>query len=262
MRTRIAIAALACSGAAGAGTVLHDVDVILEQGAEGVSTARVVSGNTTTPDRVFDADMISFFGNIATEDPGFNARLGEFAPFATMTLDIVDQLKVWDGSAFVPAASSFYLEIEFNNQVALSPASAGEVVTGPVFFVTEFGDLHNHPDHFLEVAGEPGIYLGAFRFTSGSLGDSEPFYFVYRWEPTTGDQAAAEAEQQAAIQWVRDNLLSAPCPGDLSGDGVVDATDLATLIGAWGGTDGDLDGDGMTGASDLAALIGAWGACD
>jgi len=261
MTLRIAIAALACS-AAHAGTVLHDVDVILEQGAEGVATARVLSGNTTTPERVFDADMISFFGNIATEDPGFNARLGEFTPFAIMSLDIVDRLKVWDGSTFVAVDPAFHLEIEFNDQVAISPESPDVIVPGPLWNVTEFGDLHNHPDHFLRGAPDPGIYLGAFRIGSTTLGDSETFYFVYRWEPTSGDLAAAEAEQQLAIQWVRDNLLVAPCPADLSGDRIVDATDLATLIGSWGTAGGDIDGDGDTAAGDLAVLIGSWGACD
>jgi hypothetical protein len=54
----------------------------------------------------------------------------------------------------------------------------------------------------------------------------------------------------------------ASAPGDLDGDGVVGASDLAALIAAWGACGGcaeDLDGDGVVGASDLAALIAAWG---
>lgn len=52
------------------------------------------------------------------------------------------------------------------------------------------------------------------------------------------------------------------CPADLNNDRVVDASDLATLLGAWGGTGaGDIDGDGVVGASDLAAMLNAWGAC-
>jgi hypothetical protein len=49
-------------------------------------------------------------------------------------------------------------------------------------------------------------------------------------------------------------------PGDLDGDGLVDATDLGLLISRWGTTDvdADLDGDGIVGASDLAATLGAW----
>jgi hypothetical protein len=52
------------------------------------------------------------------------------------------------------------------------------------------------------------------------------------------------------------------CPADLNGSGTVDAGDLATLLGAWGGSGAaDLDGNGTVDAGDLATLLGAWGAC-
>ena len=48
--------------------------------------------------------------------------------------------------------------------------------------------------------------------------------------------------------------------GDLDGDGVVGARDIAILLGAWGsGGAADLDGNGSVGAEDLALLLGAWG---
>ncbi|MFO0827583.1 MAG: FG-GAP-like repeat-containing protein [Phycisphaerales bacterium] len=48
-------------------------------------------------------------------------------------------------------------------------------------------------------------------------------------------------------------------PADLNSDGVVDAADLAILLGAWGGTGpADLNGDGTVDAADLAILLGAW----
>ncbi len=56
---------------------------------------------------------------------------------------------------------------------------------------------------------------------------------------------------------------SNPCPSDLTADGVVDASDLASLLGAWGNTSGpqDLDGNGVVDAGDLATLLGSWGSC-
>lgn len=51
------------------------------------------------------------------------------------------------------------------------------------------------------------------------------------------------------------------CPADLNGDNIVNAADLAGLLGAWGTAGGDLNGDGITNAADLAGLLGAWGAC-
>lgn len=59
-------------------------------------------------------------------------------------------------------------------------------------------------------------------------------------------------------------VAGAPCPSDLDGDGVVGASDLANLLGAWGpcaSCPADLDGDGGVGAADLAGLLGSWGAC-
>ncbi|MFO0827662.1 MAG: hypothetical protein U0572_05880 [Phycisphaerales bacterium] len=49
--------------------------------------------------------------------------------------------------------------------------------------------------------------------------------------------------------------------GDLNRTGVVDAADIAILLGQWGLPGADLDGDHVTNASDLAILLGAWGPC-
>ncbi len=53
------------------------------------------------------------------------------------------------------------------------------------------------------------------------------------------------------------------CVADHNDDGVVDATDLSVLLGAWGtsGDTGDLNQDGIVNGADLAALLGAWGVC-
>ncbi|MFO0827425.1 MAG: FG-GAP-like repeat-containing protein [Phycisphaerales bacterium] len=56
--------------------------------------------------------------------------------------------------------------------------------------------------------------------------------------------------------------IAPPCPADFNGDHIVDAADLAIVLGAWGGTGtGDITGDGIVDGSDLGALLGAWGAC-
>lgn len=54
------------------------------------------------------------------------------------------------------------------------------------------------------------------------------------------------------------------CPADLDFDGVVNASDLAVLLGAWGPNPlhpADFDGNGAVNASDLAVLLGNWGPC-
>jgi hypothetical protein len=55
-----------------------------------------------------------------------------------------------------------------------------------------------------------------------------------------------------------------PCPADLNADGVVGASDLSILLGAWAagpGSQADLDHSGSVDSADLATLLGAWGSC-
>jgi hypothetical protein len=53
------------------------------------------------------------------------------------------------------------------------------------------------------------------------------------------------------------------CPADVSGDGMVNITDLLAVIAAWGqpGGPADVNGDGVVNISDLLAVIAAWGTC-
>jgi len=52
------------------------------------------------------------------------------------------------------------------------------------------------------------------------------------------------------------------CPGDITGDGIVNAQDRLTLLGAWGPNPkppADLNGNGAVDAQDLLILLAAWG---
>ncbi|MFM7259153.1 MAG: dockerin type I domain-containing protein, partial [bacterium] len=55
------------------------------------------------------------------------------------------------------------------------------------------------------------------------------------------------------------------CPGDVDGDGDVDAADLSGILIAWGSAGGgraDVNRDGQVNAADLSLLLVNWGACD
>jgi formylglycine-generating enzyme required for sulfatase activity len=59
---------------------------------------------------------------------------------------------------------------------------------------------------------------------------------------------------------------SAQCPGDISGNGMVNGADLGLVLAAWGsdGTDepgSDINADGLVNGADLAFVIGAFGPC-
>lgn len=56
------------------------------------------------------------------------------------------------------------------------------------------------------------------------------------------------------------------CSADLSGNGIVDAEDLAIILGNWGPTTNpcspaDLDANGTVDAKDVSYLLGYWGPC-
>ncbi|MFM7052713.1 MAG: M14 family zinc carboxypeptidase [Planctomycetota bacterium] len=66
---------------------------------------------------------------------------------------------------------------------------------------------------------------------------------------------------EAGVDFVR--VLTAGCPAnpaDINGDGTIDASDLAIMLGNWGSPGvGDLNGDGTVGGPDLTILLGSWG---
>jgi hypothetical protein len=68
------------------------------------------------------------------------------------------------------------------------------------------------------------------------------------------------------IDDVRMTPIDDQCPGDITGGGVVDAIDLAAILGAWGTSgqgkfDSDINDDGTVDAQDLAIVLGGWGNC-
>ena len=59
---------------------------------------------------------------------------------------------------------------------------------------------------------------------------------------------------------VQDN--TPPCLADLTGNGVVDGSDLGVLLGDWSGSaSGDINGDGTVNGADLGLMLSAWGPC-
>ena len=67
-------------------------------------------------------------------------------------------------------------------------------------------------------------------------------------------------------RWLLDNItldqiVTAPC-ADLTGDGVVDGVDLATVLNQFGGAgSADLNGDGVVDGVDLASILNSFGPC-
>ena len=58
------------------------------------------------------------------------------------------------------------------------------------------------------------------------------------------------------------SLSEAPCPADLTHDGMVDISDFLEIIANWGSPFGDVTGDDMTDVADILATIADWGICN
>ena len=59
------------------------------------------------------------------------------------------------------------------------------------------------------------------------------------------------------------NSCDVPCDADISGDGLVDRSDIVMIISLWGLEipSVDIDGDGFVGVGDLLILLESWGPC-
>ena len=111
------------------------------------------------------------------------------------------------------------------------------------------------PEVFLSCRGATVLDNGEYLYTGGTRVDK--FSTKNYINVNLVNQAGA------SFRWVTRYTPPAPCTGDINRDRVVDASDLATLLGAWASADAaaDLDHSGDVAASDLAILLGAWGVC-
>ena len=57
-------------------------------------------------------------------------------------------------------------------------------------------------------------------------------------------------------------LSAAPCPADLTRDGVIDISDFLEIISLWGTPFGDVSGDDITDVTDILIAIEGWGYCN
>ena len=75
--------------------------------------------------------------------------------------------------------------------------------------------------------------------------------------------SAFDSPARAAGEYIILDESLAPCPTDLSGDGVTDGADLAELLSFWGPGESlvDFNGDGVVDGADLAQMLASWGPC-
>jgi len=254
LQTLAATSALAISSCA---LAQHDGDIgiVIDDGR--LATVRFAASGTE-PESVFGAT----FGDTGiarfTSNPGFEALPGTFAPGSRTGFNLRSGLLRFTGAA-VEGVADERVEAKFLTLVVFLGT---EPTPGFDLAVASNGSFHRHVSFTLKTVGAKlpasGIYVAELELysTDGVTAPSEPLWVVF-------NDGRPLLEHEAAIAWVEANLAGggAACPPDLDGDGVVGATDLAAVLGAWSTPSADLDGDGTTGATDLAAVLASWGAC-
>ncbi len=213
------------------------------------------------------ANAVFVGGGTLENESGAALELAAGLDLLTTILWNAGSLSIGDGPGIVHA-SSVTLEPSSTLRVAIGGSTEGEwdrigagnpcAIGGTldIRLVDLGGGIYEPP------VGKSFTILQASGANSiaGSFSSILPSYApgkVYQWEVSvTSAQSTIVTAKVAAI---------VPCPGELTGDGVVDAADLAVLLGAWGpcpGCDADFDGDALVGGPDLAVLLGAWGNCE
>lgn len=157
------------------------------------------------------------------------------------------------------------------NGTQLTPTQYGPAVsaTYPLgYFIEDFeyidglGDLDQFNGRSAITPDYPaGIY--AYYTTMDAVGISEyPYFFgpQYRGVVTAGNtQMGGHITAPVSAT----TFCCTPCPSDITGDRLIDGSDMAAVLAGWGAVGGgsDIDRDGQVGGADLSALIAAWGNC-
>lgn len=95
---------------------------------------------------------------------------------------------------------------------------------------------------------------------AGLISGGEPSWSWTVPAKVAGQTIPYFCEPHCAIGHVGTIVVSSPAPSpDVTGDGLVNGADLATLLSQWGGVgSADLDQSGQVNGADLAIMLSAW----
>ena len=255
-----------CSAVCVAGG-LHNTDYILA-----VQNNQIVAGGVDpdTGDVVYPSPIKSAllgtegFPNF-TNDPGFNAELGQLVPGMTIGFSILRAPRVWDEIALdfeTIATEQITLRAAGQNFVAPSTDTALEGIVFGQASTSASASFHHHMQYLLNAGLPPmveGVWLLELELWTETAGiaPSGPLFIVFA-------QGDGEGQLDEAIAWIADNLIGSACTADLTGDGNLDFFDVSAFLVAFNAQDAiaDFNSDGQLNFFDVSAFLTAYtGGC-
>ncbi len=219
-------------------------------------------------DGIPDIAAVDFSGTIHGLDAVSGGAEYALNGFGTSTrLELLDDV-TGDGhpeavpahfSTFAGAVDTRTGHLVWSTPLADKPASVARIpdINGDGLNDVAVGTLfNNNLVYFLD--GVSGAILDSLNYGTpvDAIGVLPDVVGDGSWEAIAGGR-------NGLVTCLSGGLDAAGNPADLNDDRVVNAADLALLLGAWGpnpGNPADLNGDGVVNAADLAILLGAWSA--
>ena len=235
--------------------------------SNGAATSGAARGTTATPlDPLYGADLLNI------DRAHMILTAGEQGGLPAAQQSFFAPARGWDYIPSVVAGSSVYWSFRVHEPIDELSATASwfrQVAT--TFASTTLQDLDLRLWKLengvaMPLTGEAGVGV----FTSGNVTSESTIdnvEHIHIRGLAAGDYALELARKPGTqiampvtVAWYMPETEAPPAiEGDLNGDGVVNASDLAILLGAWGTTGpGDLNGNGTVEAQDLATLLGNW----
>lgn len=178
----------------------HAGDIALELDA----SLRIITGSEGAgffPQRAFGSEFGEGLFNF-TDEPGFEAENGVFAPNVLVGFNIRTALGVWNGNGFDTALET--LTINFG---ALERTTGAGFVEGFGLSTNAGGGYHRHFGFTLNgvTPQDSGVFLLELELWSDQPGvlTSLPFWIVFNFNES-------EAVHDLALDWVNANLVPAP----------------------------------------------------
>ena len=202
------------------------------------------------------------FPNLS-DNPGFDSASGAFPAGTQIGFDLPSALRLWDGDDFDTIDPDYAMSVTKGDAVVTTGLTDAGIAGFTFGAADSGGRFHHHVRFFLdpfEFTAVPGLWLLELELwsTNGAVLRSEPLYLVF----ASGFDAVAQ--QDAAIEWVEQNLVGGGGCNDAdlaSPEGILDLADISAFVAGFTGGDPIADlaaPEGVLDLSDISAFVSAF----